>query len=133
MAEKKGNLGNVVLVLTTTDGVKGKPVVSVVQYEELKGEYYITVLRGSSTEWIRNIHANPWVDVQVKGKKIHALAEPVIDSPRIANFIEAQLSRNSQPALNLLRSHGLPKKPTKAQLLALSGRLTLYVLHPTRL
>jgi hypothetical protein len=132
MAEKKENLGNVVLMLTTVDRANRKPVVSVVQYEEVKGEYYLTAPRSSPAEWIRNIHTNPWVDAQVKGKKVHALMEPVIDTPRIADFLEAQLARNSPPTQALLRSHGLPKKPSRAQLEALAGRLSLFVLHPAK-
>ncbi len=132
MAEKKDKLGNVVLILTTMDRTSRKPVVSLVQYEEIKGEYYITAPRNSPAEWIRNIHANPWVDAQVKGKKVHGLVEPIMDSPRIANFLEGQISRNSQLIQELVRMHGLPRKPSRAQLEALAGRITLFVLHPTK-
>lgn len=133
MAEKKGNLGSVVLMLTTTDRTTRKPVVNVVQYEEIKGEYYIIAPRNSPAEWIRNIHANPWVDAQAKGKKVYGLVEPVMDSPRIADFLESQLSRNSNLVQELIRTHGLPRKPSHSQFLALAGRITLFVLHPTRL
>jgi hypothetical protein len=132
MVEKKGNLGNVVLMLTTVDRTSRKPVVSVIQYEEIKGKYYLIAPRSSPAEWIRNIHTNPWVDAQVKGKKVHGLMEPVFDTPRIANFLEDQLVRNSPPTQALLRSHGLPKKPSRAQLEALAGRISLFVLHPAR-
>jgi hypothetical protein len=133
MAEKKGNLGSVVLMLTTTDRTTRKPVVNVVQYEEIKGEYYIIAPRNSPAEWIRNIHANPWADAQAKGKKVYGLVEPVMDSPRIADFLESQLSRNSNLVQDLIRTHGLPRKPSHSQWLALAGRITLFVLHPTRL
>ena len=133
MAEKKGNLGSVVLMLTTTDRTTRAPVVNLVQYEEIKGEFYITAPRNSPAEWIRNIHANPWVDAQAKGKKVYGLVEPVMDSPRIAEFLESQLSRNSQLVQDLIRTYGLPRKPSHAQVLALAGRITLFVLHPTRL
>lgn len=132
MTEKKDSLGNVVLMLTTIDRSSRKPVVNVVQFEEIKGEYYITAPRNSPAEWIRNIHANPWVDAQVKGKKVHGLMEPVMDSPRIANFLENQLSRNSPLILNLIRTRGLPRKPSRVQLEALAGRMTLFVIHPTK-
>jgi hypothetical protein len=132
MADKKDNLGNVVLMLTTMDRHSRKPVVNVVQYEEIKGEFYLTAPRSSSAEWIRNIHANPWVDAQVKGKKVHGLMEPVMDSPRIANFLDNQLSRNSQLIQDLIRNHGLPCKPSRVQLEALAGRMALFVLHPVK-
>ena len=132
MPDKKETLGSVVLMLTTMDRTSRKPVVNLVQYEEIKGEYYITSPRNSPAEWIRNIHANPWVDAQVKGKQVHGLMEPVMDSPRIADFLENQLSRESQLIKELIRMHGLPRKPSRAQLEALSGRITLFVLHPTK-
>ena len=133
MAEKKGNLGSVVLMLTTTDRTTRAPVVNLVQYEEIKGEFYITAPRNSPAEWIRNIHANPWVDAQARGKKVYGLVEPVMDSPRIADFLKSQLSRNSILVQDLIRTHGLPRKPSHSQFLALAGRITLFVLHPTRL
>ena len=133
MAEMKGKLGSVVLMLTTTNRTTRAPVVNLVQYEEIKGEFYITAPRNSPAEWIRNIHANPWVDAQAKGKKVYGLVEPVMDSPRIADFLESQLSSNSNLVQDLIRTHGLPRKPSHSQLLALAGRITLFVLHPTRL
>jgi hypothetical protein len=132
MADKKENLGNVVLMLTTIDRVSHQPVVNLVQYEEIKGEYYITAPRNSSAEWIRNIHANPWVDVRSRGREIHGLMEPVMDSARIADFLESRLSQNSKLIQDLTRSHGLPRKPSRIQLEAFAGRITLFVLHPLK-
>ena len=131
MAEKQENLGNVVLMLTTIDRSSRKPVVNLVQYEEIKGEYFIIAPRNSSAKWILNIHSFPWVDVQVKGKKTRALTEPVFDSPRIASHLENQLACHSSIVSGLIRDHGLPRKPTRAQLEALAGRITLFVLHPS--
>ena len=133
MADKKSHLGDIVLILTTDDRASHKPVTNLVQYEDVKGEYYFIAPRNSPAEWIRNIHANPWVDAQAKGKKVYGLVEPVMESPRIADFLESQLSKNSQLVQDLIRTHGLPRKPSHAQMLALAGRITLFVLHPTRL
>jgi hypothetical protein len=129
--EKKDTLGNVFLLLATINRKNGQQMLNAIQYEELEEEYFLIVPRGFSADWLRNIHANPWVDVQVKGRKFHALAEPVIDPGRIADFLEKRLAENSQPVLDRVRAHGLPSKPSRAQLEALSGTLTLIALHPS--
>ena len=130
MAEKKENLGNVVLMLTTVGRTSRKPMVNLVQYQEIKGEYFIIAPRNSPAEWIRNVNSFPWVDVQVKGKKFRAVTEPVFEPNRIANHLESQLAGHSSIVEDLIRDHGLPRKPSRVQLEALSGRITLFVLHP---
>jgi hypothetical protein len=130
--EKKDTLGNVFLLLATINRKNGLQVLNAIQYEEINGEFFLTVPRGFSADWLRNIHANPWVDIQVKNRKLHALAEPVIDPVRIADFLENRLAEHSQPVLDMVRAHGLPSKPSRAQLEALSGTLTVINLHPSK-
>jgi deazaflavin-dependent oxidoreductase (nitroreductase family) len=130
--QKNENLGNILLLLTTTDRKTRKPFVSAVQYEEFKGEHCINVPRGTAADWYRNILANPWVDAQVKRRKYHALAEPVTDASRIADFLGQSLARHSSAVASMIRSHGLPNKPTRAQLEALSTTLVLVILHPAK-
>jgi len=132
MAVKKDKLGDVVLILTTIDISSSKPITNLVEYEEMMGDFYIIAPRSSPAEWIRNISSNPWVDAHVKGKKLHALAEPIFDSPRIAAYFESRLAKGSSIVQSLIRTHGLPKKPTRVQLEALAGRITLFILRPTK-
>lgn len=132
MTKKKDKLGDVVLILTTIDISSRKPITNLVEYEEMMGEFNIIAPRSSPAEWIRNISSNPWVDAHVKGKKFHALAEPIFDSSRIAAYLESRLTNGSSIVQSLIRTHGLPRKPTRVQLEALAGRITLFVLHPAK-
>jgi deazaflavin-dependent oxidoreductase (nitroreductase family) len=123
------NLGNVLLLLTTTGRSSRQPLVSAVQYEEYKGEHCIIVPRSTKTDWYLNILASPWVEAKVKGKNYRVLAEPVTDSARIAVFLEYNLAKQSPSITSLVRTHGLPSKPSKAQLEALSTTLVVIFLH----
>jgi deazaflavin-dependent oxidoreductase (nitroreductase family) len=130
--EKNENLGNILLLLTTTGRTTRQPLVSALQYEEFKGEHCISIPRGSNADWFRNILASPWVEAQVKGKKYRALAEPVTDTSRIAGFLEHNLVKHSSAVASMVRAHGLPAKPTRAQLEALSATLVVIFLHPAK-
>jgi deazaflavin-dependent oxidoreductase (nitroreductase family) len=130
--DKNENLGNVILLLTTTGRKTRQPMVSALQYEDFKGEHCISVPRGSNADWFRNILADPWVDAHVKGRKYHALAEPVTDAIRIADFLVHSLVKHSSAVVSMVRMHGLPPKPTRAQLEALSATLVVVFLHPAK-
>jgi deazaflavin-dependent oxidoreductase (nitroreductase family) len=130
--DKNDNLGNILLLLTTTGRKTRQPLVSALQYEEFKGEHCITIPRGSNADWFRNILADPWVDAQVKRRKYHALAEPATDAVRIADFLEYSLAKPSSAVVSMARTHGLPPKPSRAQIEALSATLVVVFLHPTK-
>ena len=130
-ADKKDNLANL-LLLTTMGRKTGEPLISAVQYEEFRGEHCISIPRGSKADWYRNILANPWVDAQVKGKKYRALAEPVTEAARIADFLGQGLAEQSSVVASLVRTHGLPSKPTRAQLGALASNLVVIFLHQAK-
>ena len=76
-----------------------------------------------------NILASPWVDAQVKGKKYHALAEPVTDNTRIADFFQNCLSNRSPKVVDLVKTHGLPSRSSRGQLEALASTQLVIFLH----
>jgi hypothetical protein len=123
------NLGNVLLMLTTTNRNTRQPMVSAVQYEDYKGEHCIIVPRGTRVGWYMNILASPWIDAQVRGRKYHALAEPVTDSGRIADLFQQSLVSRSPLIVNLVKTHGLPSKPSRAHLEALGSTQVVIFLH----
>jgi len=107
----------VVMLLTTTGRKSGLPRVTPLQYEEFDGDYYIASARGQEADWFKNILANPQVHVQIREREFDALAEPVTDPVRIADFIELRLRRH--PVMIRLIMHlfdGLPLRFTRAQL-----------------
>jgi F420H(2)-dependent quinone reductase len=130
--EKKDSLGSVVLLLTTTNRNSRQPMVSAVRYEDYKGEHCLIIPRRTRIGWYMNILASPWVDVEVHGRKYHALAEPVTDNARIADLFREGLANRSPMIVSLARSHGLPSKPSRGQLEALGSTQVVIFLHKAK-
>lgn len=123
----------VVLLLTTTGRKSGLPRLTPLQFEQVDGDYYIASARGAQADWFKNILANPKVHVQVKGQKFDALAEPVTDPVRIADFIELRLQRH--PLMIRLIMHlvdRLPLRYSRADLEAFCKEKAIVILHPER-
>jgi len=121
----------VVMLMTTTGRKSGLPRVTPLQYEEFDGDYYIASARGQEADWFKNILANPQVHVQIREREFDALAEPVTDPVRIADFIELRLRRH--PVMIRLIMHlfdGLPLRFTRAQLEEFCKQKALAILRP---
>jgi deazaflavin-dependent oxidoreductase (nitroreductase family) len=122
--------GRLVLLLTTTGRKTGLPRVTPLQYEEEGGVIYVASARGPQADWFKNILACPQVLVQVRGMQSPALAEPVADPRRIADFLDLRLKRHPVMMRLMLRAEGLPLHPYRADLEKLAGRLAVVALHP---
>lgn len=123
----------VVLLLTTTGRKSGLPRVTPLQFEEVDGAYYVVSARGSEADWFRNILANPDVHVTMRKREFDAVAEPVVDPARIADFIELRLRRH--PIMVRLIMHvvdGLPLRFTRADLEALCKGKAMVILRPQK-
>ena len=59
-------IGKIILLLTTTGRKSGLKRVTPLQYEEIDGKYYLGSARGMQADWVRNIQANPQVEIRVK-------------------------------------------------------------------
>lgn len=106
-----------VLLLTTTGRKSGLPRLTPLQYEQVEDDYFIASARGTQADWFKNILVDPKVHVQIKGQEFDALAEPVTDPGRIADFIEMRLQRH--PLMIRLIMHlfdGLPLRYSRADL-----------------
>ena len=123
----------IVLLLTTTGRKTGLPRVTPLQFEKVNGDYYIGSALGKDADWFRNICADPNVQVRVGKEEFRALAEPVTDPERLADFIELRLERH--PIMLRLIMHlfdGLPLRFDRSNLLDLSREKALVILHPER-
>ena len=107
----------VVLLLTTIGRKSGLPHVTPLQFEEVDGTYYVASARGWEADWFKNILASSKVHVQVRDCEFDAIAKPVTDPARIADFIELRLRRH--PIMIRLIMHlfdGLPLRFTREDL-----------------
>jgi len=109
--------GNMVLLLTTKGRKSGLDRVTPVQYEELAGLIYIGSARGKASDWFRNILADPRVKVCIKGIDVEAIAEPITDPERIADFLEIRLQKHPLMVRLITTLAGLPLKYTREDLI----------------
>lgn len=125
-------IGRVVLLLITTGRKSGLPRVTPLQYEEIGGDYYLGSARGLKADWLRNIQSNPTVEIRVGSKRMRGAAEVITDPSRFADFVEVRLERHPRMiGLIMERAHGLPRRPTRAQLEELAKAEALVIVHPT--
>lgn len=123
-------IGRLILLLTTTGRCSGRQRVTPLQYEEIDGLIYIGSARGRQADWFRNIQANPRVVVRVGARRFSALAEPVTDPGRIADFLQVRLERHPKMVAAMLRGEGLPARPGLADLERYAAGLAMVVIHP---
>jgi deazaflavin-dependent oxidoreductase (nitroreductase family) len=121
----------IVLLLTTIGRKSGLPRVTPPQFEEVDGNYYIASARGQDADWFKNIRANPNVHVQIREREFDAVAEPVSDPIRIADFIELRLKRHPvMIRLIMILFDGLPLRFTRAGLVKFCQEKAMAVLRP---
>ena len=123
---------SIVLLLTTTGRKTGLPRQTPLQFEIVDSLIYIASARGQEADWFKNMLANPQVHVQVQKREFDAVAEPITDPGRIADFLEMRLRRhNIMVRLIMHLFDGLPLHFQRADLEEISRQKALVVLHET--
>jgi deazaflavin-dependent oxidoreductase (nitroreductase family) len=126
-------VGKLILLLTTTGRKTGLKRVTPLQYEEIDGRYYLGAARGLKADWVRNIQADPQIEVQVKSLRFFGQAEVMTDPVRIADFIEVRLQRHPfMIGMIMQKAHNLPKRPSREQLEKLAEKETLVIITPVQ-
>jgi deazaflavin-dependent oxidoreductase (nitroreductase family) len=123
-------LNGIVLVLTTIGRKSGQPHPTPLQFEEIDGVYYVASARGPQADWFRNVQVDPHVVVQVSERQFSAVAEPITDAARIADFLELRLQRHPKMIGTMLRAEGLPAKYTRADLERFASGKAMVALKP---
>lgn len=124
-------IGRIILLMTTTGRKSGMKQVTPLQYEMIGNDYYIGAARGTKADWVRNIQSNSQVDVRVGRKHFPGIAEVVTESSRFADFLEVRLERHPRMiGLIMEKAHGLPRRPSRAQLEKLAEKEALVIIHP---
>lgn len=122
--------GRVVLLLTTIGRKSGLPRVTPLQYEEIDGDIYVASALGDRADWFRNVEADPNVEVRVGSRLLSALAEPITDRARVADFLEYRLRRHPRMVGAIMRREGLSPCPERAELERYAERRAVVILHP---
>lgn len=126
-------IGGFIILLTTTGRKSGKKRVTPLQYEKIGEDYYLGAARGLNADWVRNIQSNPQVELRVGAKHVQGTAEIVTDSSRFADFMEVRLERHPRMiGLIMEKAHGLPKRPSRAQLEEMAKEEAFVIVRPNR-
>jgi deazaflavin-dependent oxidoreductase (nitroreductase family) len=121
-------IGNLILLLTTTGRKSGKRRITPLQYEEIDGRIYLAAARGQKADWIRNISADPKVEVRIRNRRFSGTAEPVTDVKRIADFLEVRLRRHPSMVGRMFQAEGLPGAPDRKALEQYAAHRTMVVI-----
>jgi deazaflavin-dependent oxidoreductase (nitroreductase family) len=121
----------IILLLTTTGRKSGLPRTTPVQYEEVNGLICVGSARGQKSDWFKNILANPRVHVQMQKREFDAVAETVIDTKRVADFIQLRVQRHPiMLRLIMFLADGLPFNFDRAQLEKYCENRAMVILRP---
>jgi deazaflavin-dependent oxidoreductase (nitroreductase family) len=123
-------IGRVILLLTTTGRRSNLPRVTPLQYEEIEGQVIVASASGLKADWVRNILANPRVEVRIGRRRFTGRADVNTDPARIADFIEYRIAHHPRMIRAIMHSDGLPTRPTRAQLEHYASRLALVTITP---
>ena len=123
-------IGRVLLLLTTSGRKTGLARVTPLQYEMIDGIYHIGAVFGVKTDWVRNIQADPQVQVCVKGETFNGRAEVSTDPEDIADFIQYRLNKHPRMIGAIMKLDGFKSKPTREELIEYSKNLALVRITP---
>jgi deazaflavin-dependent oxidoreductase (nitroreductase family) len=119
-----------VLILTTNGRSSGLPRKTPLQYELEKGMVCVASARGCQADWVRNILANPNVEIELEDIHFHAQSQVITDSTQISEFLETRLKRHPLMMGAMLFFHGLPPRSNRDQLYELTVDLALVKFNP---
>ena len=123
-------IGRIILLLTTTGRKSGKRRITPVQYEEIDGILYIGSARGTHADWVRNIAADPRIEVRVKNRHFRGEGELIQDPARVADYLQTRLEHHPRMVGAMMKMHHLPPNPSRAQLEELGKTLVVVALRP---
>ena len=119
-----------VLLLTTTGRKSGLPRVTPLQYERCDDLIYVASARGARADWFCNLVAEPRVVVQIGEERLDALAEPISDPARVADFLALRLRRHPMMMRLMLLFEGVPPWGGRTALERLAVAKTIVALRP---
>jgi len=122
---------HIVLLLTTKGRKSGLPRITPMQYEEVNDVIVVASARGYESDWFKNILADPHVHVQINTREFDAIAEPVTDTQRVADFIELRVKRHPVLLrLIMFLADGLSPNFNREQLEKYCSNRAIVILHP---
>lgn len=125
-------MGNRFLKITHTGRVSGQPrhvVLEVVKYNPSDETYYIAAAWGELSDWVKNIKANPQVQVQVGRRKMDMVAEQLTPEQGEAVILD-YAQRHPTAMKSLARFMGYQLDGSEADYRELGRQLLMFALKP---
>jgi deazaflavin-dependent oxidoreductase (nitroreductase family) len=119
-----------ILLLTTTGRISGKPRITPLQYELIDGIRWVGSGWGKDADWLKNVRLAPSVNVQVGGDRYSARAEMIEDPVRVADFLELRLTRHPIIVGLIMRVQGLPVRYKRSDLERIAADIIIVKLIP---
>lgn len=123
-------LGNFVLLLTTIGRSSSKKRVTPLQYEKIDKKIYLGSAFGKKSDWVKNILANPTVEVQIKSQKFTGNAVVTDDLSHIIKFLLIRYDRHPKMIGRILKSEGISVPPSPKDLREYAKGMALVVIDP---
>ena len=123
-------LGRFVLLLTTTGRKSGIKRVTPLQYEEINGRIYVGSAFGIKSDWVKNIQANPTVNVRIKSRQFTTKAKIISDPKQITKFLRIRYQRHPKMMGRILKSSGVVIPPMETDLADYAKSLLLIEITP---
>jgi len=120
------------LKITHIGRISGKPrhvVLEVVKYEPSKETYYIAAAWGERSDWVKNIRANPRVQVQVGRRKMDMVAEQLTPEQGEAVILD-YAQRHPTAMKSLARFMGFQLDGSEADFRELGRLMLMFALIP---
>lgn len=125
-------MGNRMLKMTHTGRISGEArqvVLEVVKHDPSRDIYYIAAAWGEKSDWVKNIRANPQVEVQVGRRKFDMLAEQLTPDQGELTILDYS-QRHPNAMLNLAKYMGYQLDGSEADFRALGRMLLMFSLTP---
>jgi len=81
------------LEITVTGRRSGRSISTLVWFVHEGGSLYLLPVKGSDSDWYKNVTAKPEVQISAKGRKVTVKANPVLDAGKVKGVVEKFMSK----------------------------------------
>lgn len=74
--------------LTVTGRKSGKSISTPVWFVQEGGKLYLVPVKGSESNWYKNVRKTPTISLAAKGKKLTTSATPITDSNQVSDIVQ---------------------------------------------
>jgi Uncharacterized protein conserved in bacteria len=77
-----------IIEITVTGRSSGRPISLPIWFAPLGNKLYLIPVKGSDTEWFKNVLKRPSIRLAARGKTLTAIARPISDEAQLDKILE---------------------------------------------